>query len=356
MPHPEAYAALKSGKTEWESYRNKAFKSQNSSALFGGRIDLRSSDLSTMNLSGYDLSRVDFSNEQDAMPTALNGANLSHTSLFGSKFSSNRLTGVDFSHANLMGAIFENIVFDKGCYLVSAKANYETQFKSCHFTEANLSNANFEGVDLSNTSFEESNLEGTNFSRSLLSHSLWNGARINKSTLFKMAVFKDHLVIADQSETISLPPAISWKDVRWISSFHLFPLSLLAMTIGVFMLIAINMNTDIPALIRYQTFHHTPLLWLIVSSAIVCVGGLFFKVNCPDTIQNFSESYWVCVLGHPRQFYLSASLKDTRFAPISGALCAIGTLLFLLFSAILFVEIANLSLMPDFYPEPVMMG
>ena len=115
MPNIEALEALKSGRAEWEKFRARVFKGPNDSLLTDGRIDLRSANLSYMDLKGYDLSRVDFSNlpANRKIKPANAEAGISNllktigyeTSGEGKNIEAAVLERTDLSFANLSGAL-----------------------------------------------------------------------------------------------------------------------------------------------------------------------------------------------------------------------------------------------------------
>ncbi|MBK9586881.1 MAG: pentapeptide repeat-containing protein [Alphaproteobacteria bacterium] len=334
MPSSEAFDALKSGKSAWEAYRASAFKNGAAARLVDGRIDLRSADLSYMDLSCFDLSRVDFSSADDGFPTLLSGAKLSDAYLFGSRFSGTRFAGADLSGSNIAGAEFDSVSFDERSSLRSAKGNGETVFRRCSLGGVDLSGAKLTGADFSGSTLTDTDLSGVNFVSARLGGTSWERARIDEKTKFDLAHFSDHPVTLDQSESMIVPGGLNWKNLRWIGSLRLMPVSIFGLA-GCFLLLSAVKATsaDPQAAIQFSAAGITPVIvhLLMIAFSFLFTGAYLFSLRCPEEVKEFSIAQWVYLAKNPRPVYLAKTLQGRAYALASFLLVLAGFAL-LLFS------------------------
>ncbi len=331
-----AYKAIKAGKQEWEKYRAKAFKKANEKNLIDGCIDLRSADLSYMNLGGYDLSRVDFGRKEGKPGASLSGANLANSHLFASKFTETKLGGADLSNANITGAIFKDAIFDENTCLRSVKGNLDTKINNCRLNGADLSNADLSGADLENSDLSEIDLCGAKLRGSNLKGTIWDKVRIDEETCLDLSVFSnDYRVMSDLSENMSFP-ALNWLKARWIHEYRLFTWSLIGVILCLlllpFSMEILSLARDYPVTLTSNAFivvllhliKPLTILGMLFSFILMLSGSVIFKIFCPQEVREFSVTKWVYELKNPRPVYISKAVKKPQYALLSIALALSG--------------------------------
>ncbi|MCB1593107.1 MAG: pentapeptide repeat-containing protein [Alphaproteobacteria bacterium] len=363
MPNIEALEALKSGRAEWEKFRARVFKGPNDSLLTDGRIDLRSANLSYMDLKGYDLSRVDFSNmpaNRKIKPanaevginsllktigyetsgegknieaavlerTDLSFANLSGAYLFGSRFSGTRLTGTDMSGANIEGTEFIGAVLDSQSNLRRVKADKETLFRNCRIEGVDFSEADLSGVKIEESLLDDADLSGVRFARAKIKGTSWRGVRINEHTDFELADFPEHEAGLDQSEHMVLPQGINWTHVRWIGDKTLVAIAALGLVLCFTVLSAVRAaSIGLAQDSAFGLVSPASIHTLMIGFAFILSGAITFRKFCPEEVKSFTVAQWVHLAGLPRPVYLARALKSRSAAAASLITVLIGFLI-----------------------------
>ena len=194
-----------------------------------------------------------------------------------------------------------------------------------------LDNANFSGADLS-----VANLSGADLNAAELSKVVFTKTKINHHTKLAAIRFSpEHPVSYDGSDTIRmsfLDRLVNWAKLRKIGQFPLFGVSWAAFALSltvVNFLGAINAGlvrfgwatVPIPMPLRMEL--------ILLDSILLVLGTTLYKLFCPDTIQEFSETQWVSQHHQPRLIYYREMWRKwwlvwwTGFLSISGAAIAL---------------------------------
>lgn len=162
----------------------------------GGKEGIRA-DFSGMDLSGQDLSDVDF---RRAIFTATNlsdadltDANLSEAWLEESNLRGADLTRTDFSHANLKGADLQDADMEDTVFS-------HADLSSVSLLRANVNDTKFNGADLSYAVLSKLNLSGEDFSRATLVGVNLAGINLSGADLTGADLSKSNLESANLSE------------------------------------------------------------------------------------------------------------------------------------------------------------
>lgn len=265
------------------------------------------------------------------------------------------LRGGDFSHRKISKIHFDSIVFDnclfKECIFENGQFGNCT-FINCDFTKSifnsfTLSIAKSEGKnkfieaafngsfhgDFSGSDFRSSrsnriscqsvklsgaDLRGASFAESNLSHSKWDGAKIDRYTNFDNAVFDEkHPITRDGSEYLKFSWfgrnwPFNWGAIRMIGNSPIFRVS---WGLFIFSLFAINtigfLNETKPVVFEGLNYIPVPhkLYLIVISSLFLIIGGLLFSWHCPEKVRAFTKSEWVFEHRHPRVEYLIECLQ-----------------------------------------------
>ncbi|SLN45600.1 Secreted effector protein pipB2 [Falsiruegeria litorea R37] len=192
----------------------------------GFRLNLRDTNLTNCDLSGYNFRNVDFSGSD------LRGAILTHTELQCANFRVADLTGANLVHAKLQGTIInETLVFAA----VANHARFETDIVSGRSTS--LNHSVWELASLQNTDFSGAWLSPANFGSARLDRAKFN-FNLNRTSFFGAYLYQAnfsgcHLWQVDFSEAFfssdtrfhgavvknsKFRNAINWKEAKFRGS------------------------------------------------------------------------------------------------------------------------------------------
>lgn len=180
----EHFHILKQGKVAWNAWREKHPKTL---------PVLNFSNISGLDLSGYDLRQADFTQSEirdtDFSDARLDDADLSFSEIENVDFSRARFTGASmgscsikassFKDAMVLSALFsdntcEIVDFRGAIGLLSAWSN--STFKRCKFAKATFTDSDFRSVDLSGCNLRGASLRGADFTQATLAKAKLQGA------------------------------------------------------------------------------------------------------------------------------------------------------------------------------------
>lgn len=192
MANPEHLAILKQGLGAWNEWRKK------------GENQILSPDLSGINFSGADLTKLDLHMVNFAGAN-LQGANLSDTNLLWANLSQTNMNGANLMNARLYEA---NLIATDLSEAHISRANLNgANLTGAHLLKADLSGAVLIGADLSLADFIKADLTGANLSRANLLNARLvdtnlSGANLTYCRVYGIAAWDLKLAGATQSDLI----------------------------------------------------------------------------------------------------------------------------------------------------------
>jgi uncharacterized protein YjbI with pentapeptide repeats len=184
MANPEHLAKLKEGVEAWNLWR--------SEIPFTTVVDLKSADLSAMDLSGANLSNGDF---QEAI---LNGVNLRGATLMRAWLSSTAFNRANLSKAMLFGAHLDGAILHDA--IMTEAELGEANLTGAFVHGADLRKANLRGADLRFANFRRADLRGANLSETSLVLTNFEEANLTGCNVYGVSAWDLNLEGAIQSD------------------------------------------------------------------------------------------------------------------------------------------------------------
>jgi len=189
-----------------------------------------------------------------------------------------------------------------------------SNFRSAKFNAADLERAKLDHSDLAHAEFTKANLRdatlfladlsGTRFESAVLTRANVAYAKISPKTFVRRAKFGDeHDPHLDGSETVQFvrlrDRLLDWAKIRAIGTFPLFGAAYVSLALSLSVINGIgflNHTKAIPSL-NYPVPIPDRAVLIMASSLLLASGATLFKVCCPKTVQEYTETGWLQELG-----------------------------------------------------------
>jgi hypothetical protein len=199
-----------------------------------------------------------------------------------------RLELAELSEANMSDSNFNDARFN-GSKLVGSQLD-NSDLTRAEFTKANLTNAVLFGSNLSGARFESAVLTGANFAY----------ATISPSTDVRRAKFGDaHDPHLDGDENVKFARMrdriLDWGKIRGIGSLPLFGASYVSLAGSLLVINGIGFlnSTKVVLQVNYPIPIPERAVLVMISSLLLAGGSTIYKLCCPSTVQEYSETNWL---------------------------------------------------------------
>lgn len=363
MANPEHEAAVRSGRENYEKWRQIGQNSNVELDLRGGRFadaDFTDYDLRKSNFAGADLSGATLvaANLRDCI---LDGANLQRANLARAQLDNASLIESNFNGANLIKATLDSVRAVNASF-VSANLDWAM------VTNSFLIGATFEGSSLFSANFHSSKLVGASLKNASCRRARFESAelisaKIHFADFFECYVDRALLSEVEGAQTVLNLDTVGgnaryfenckrqwidrycdWEGIKRFGRQPLFALSysvLIFIPIYIYFIAVYNSQVESarawiaahPEASTHARFAESYLqtmpmpsltFWLLVATVLLAIASTIYTIGCPARIKEFSKEIWCEQFGHSLVQYWPQSWWNRRVRIICGACYIIG--------------------------------